>query len=102
LYDLRAGDWDTELVEQAELDAAKLPPIRPAAHEIGPLTPHAAEALDLSTGCGVVVGTGDEHGAALGAGAVTPGVMVDVTGTAEPVAVPSTELVLDEQRLVET
>ena len=28
--------------------------------------------------------------------------MVDVTGTAEPVAVPSRELVLDEQRLVET
>ena len=102
LYDLRAGDWDLELVEQAELDPGKLPPIRPAAEVIGPLTSQAADALDLSTRCGVVVGTGDEHGAALGAGAVAPGVMVDVTGTAEPVAVPSAELVLDEQRLVET
>ena len=33
----------------------------------------AAEALGLSTRCHVAVGTGDEHGAALGAGAVSPG-----------------------------
>jgi xylulokinase len=102
LYDLRAGDWDLELVEQAELDADKLPPIRPAVEVIGSLRPQAADALGLSTRCRVAVGTGDEHGAALGAGAVHPGVMVDVTGTAEPVAVPSDELVLDEERLVET
>jgi xylulokinase len=102
LYDLRSGDWDLELVELAGLDAAKLPPIRPAVEVIGALRPQAAEALGLSTRCRVAVGTGDEHGAALGAGAVAPGVIVDVTGTAEPVAVPSTELVLDDLRLVET
>ena len=102
LYDLRSGDWDGELAELAGLDAAKLPPILPAAEVIGPLRAEAAEALGLSVNCRVAVGTGDEHGAALGAGAVGPGVMVDVTGTAEPVAVPSNELVLDEERLVET
>jgi xylulokinase len=102
LYDLRSGGWDLELVEQAGLDPAKLPPIRPAAEIIGSLRPRAADALGLSPRCLVAVGTGDEHGAALGAGAVSPGVIVDVTGTAEPVAVPSRELVLDEERLVET
>ena len=102
LYDLRSGDWDLEVIEQAGLDPDKLPPILPAVDVLGPLRPQAAEALGLSTRCQVAVGTGDEHGAALGAGAVTPGVMVDVTGTAEPVAVPATELVLDEERLVET
>ena len=102
LYDLRSGDWDFDLVEQAGLDADKLPPILPAADVIGPLRPEAAEALGLSRTCRVAVGTGDEHGAALGAGAVGPGVVVDVTGTAEPVATPSDEFVLDEERLVET
>jgi xylulokinase len=102
LYDLRSGGWDHELVEAAELDAAKLPPILPATNIIGSLRPEAAEALDLSPRCRVAVGTGDEHGAALGAGAVSPGMIVDVTGTAEPVVVPSGELVLDEKRLVET
>jgi xylulokinase len=102
LYDLRSGDWDLELVERARLDPDKLAPILPATEVIGPLRPEAADALGLSTHCLVAVGTGDEHGAALGAGAVCPGVMVDVTGTAEPVAAPSMELVLDEERLVET
>lgn len=102
LYDLVARDWSGELVEHAGLDAALLPEIRPAGELIGPLRPEAAAALGLSTRCQVAVGTGDEHGAALGAGAVRPGIVVDVTGTAEPVAVPALEPVLDELRLVET
>ena len=50
----------------------------------------------------MIVGTGDDHAGAVGAGALEPGVTVDVTGTAEPVAVPSREPVVDEQRLLET
>jgi xylulokinase len=48
------------------------------------------------------VGTGDEHAATLGAGAVGQGVIVDVTGTAEPVTAPADAVVLDPERLVET
>jgi xylulokinase len=102
LYDLISRDWCDELVGRAGLDVARLPAIRPACEVIGPLRAGAAEALGLSTRCRVAVGTGDDHGAALGAGAVTRGIVVDVTGTAEPVAVPSREPVLDDQRLVET
>jgi len=69
---------------------------------IGPLRREVAEQLGLSPRCQVVVGTGDEHAAAVGAGALAPGVVVDVTGTAEPVAVPSSDVVLDDERLVET
>jgi xylulokinase len=102
LYDLISRDWCRDLVGHAGLDPALLPPIRPACEVIGRLRAQAAERLELSTRCRVAVGTGDDHGAALGAGAVTPGIVVDVTGTAEPVATPSTELVLDDLRLVET
>ena len=102
LYDLASRGWCRELVELAGLDESQLPAIRPAREVIGPLLPEAADELGLSTRCHVAVGTGDDHGAALGAGAVAPGIVVDVTGTAEPVAVPSRELVLDELRLVET
>ena len=102
LYNLASRDWCPELVELAGLDRSQLPAIRPAREVIGPLRSRVADELGLSTRCHVAVGTGDDHGAALGAGAVAPGVVVDVTGTAEPVAVPSRELVLDERRLVET
>jgi xylulokinase len=102
LYDLASREWSSELVELAGLERSKLPAIRAAHDVIGPLRRRVADQLGLSPRCHVAVGTGDDHGAALGAGAVGPGIVVDVTGTAEPVAVPSRELVLDELRLVET
>lgn len=102
LYDVRKRAWSDELIAHAGLDPDRLPPIRSAADVIGPLRQAVADALGLSVHCQVVVGTGDDHGAALGAGALGPGVVVDVTGTAEPVAVPSAEVVLDSERLVET
>ena len=102
LYNLAARNWCSELVGLAGLDQARLPSIRAAREVIGSLRSDVAERLGLSTRCQVAVGTGDDHGAALGAGAVAPGIIVDVTGTAEPVAVASRELVLDDLRLVET
>jgi xylulokinase len=102
LYDLGARAWSARLVGLAGLDGDKLPPIHAATEVIGRLRRAAADELDLDTGCRVVVGTGDDHAAALGAGALGPGVVVDITGTAEPVVVPSAEVVVDEQRLVET
>lgn len=102
LYDLISRDWCQELVDHAGLDMARLPAIRPSCEVIGQLRPQAADALDLPRSCCVAVGTGDEHAAALGAGALAPGIVVDVAGTAEPVAVPSREAVIDEKRLVET
>ena len=63
------------------------PPIHPAGAVLGTLRAEVADALGLSRHCRVIVGTGDDHAGALGAGALAPGVIVDVTGTAEPVAV---------------
>jgi xylulokinase len=80
LYDLEARDWSGELVEAAGLEARHLPGIAPAHAVIGRLRGEAAEQL----------------------GAVGPGVLVDVTGTAEPVAIPATTVIIDDERLVET
>jgi xylulokinase len=69
---------------------------------IGTLRPEVADRFGLAARSRVVAGTGDDHAAALGAGAIRPGTLVDVTGTAEPVAVPATEIVIDSDHLVET
>jgi xylulokinase len=102
LYDLALGGWCDELIGLAGLDAERLPAISSACEVIGRLRPQAADALGLSPACRVAVGTGDDQAAALGAGAVAPATAVDVTGTAEAVAAPSLEPMLDEQRLLET
>jgi xylulokinase len=102
LYDLRTGDWDEALLRAADVDPARLARIRPAGEVAGNLTAQAAEALGLTRQCAVVIGTGDEHGACVGAGAIVPGLVADVTGTAEPVAVTAPGPVFDPQRVVET
>jgi xylulokinase len=102
LYDVRRRAWCEALMASAGLDLERMPAIRRAGDLVGPLRATVAEQLGLSSRCQVVVGTGDDHAAALGAGALGPGVVVDVTGTAEPVAVPSADAVLDDERLVET
>lgn len=102
LYDVKAGAWDEAMLHASGIDPAVLAPIRPAAEIAGTLTAQAADALGLTTRCAAVVGTGDEHGACVGAGAITPGLVADVTGTAEPVAVTAPGPVFDSEHVVET
>ena len=102
LYDIVAGDWSQPLADAAGLDLALFPEIAPAGRVGGTLTRATAADLGLSPDCAVVVGTGDEHAAAVGAGALGPGIIVDIVGTAEPVGAVADEPVFDPRRLVET
>jgi len=102
LYDVIARKWAEPLLEASGVDPDLLVPIAPSHQLAGRLRPEIAEILGLTEGCEAVVGTGDDHAAALGAGVVAPGALVDVTGTAEPVAAVPPEAVLDPERLVET
>ena len=102
LYDVTTRGWSPEMLEASGLDAERLGTIASAADVAGTLRPEAAEALGLTGATRVVVGTGDEHGAALGAGGIRPRVVVDITGTAEPVAAAATTPVIDDTGLVET
>jgi xylulokinase len=101
-YDVSARDYSAEMLAAAGVDPALMPPVRPADEVVGTLTPQAAETLGLTTACQVVVGTGDEHGACVGAGGVTRDIVVDIAGTAEPVCVGSDQPLIDETGLVET
>jgi xylulokinase len=102
LYDVRARAWSDELIDAAGLDLDKLPELGAAHDPAGTLLPAVAEELGLSTACTVLVSTGDDHAACLGAGGVEPGVVVDIVGTAEPVGVASDSPVFDRTRLLET
>jgi xylulokinase len=102
IYDVSSGNWDPAMLDATGIDPDVLAPIRPADQVAGTLTADAAEALGLTRQCAVVVGTGDEHGACVGAGAIEPGLVADVTGTAEPVAVTAPGPVFDTERVVET
>ncbi|HEX7222440.1 MAG TPA: FGGY family carbohydrate kinase [Candidatus Limnocylindrales bacterium] len=102
LYDVTTRDWSPRLLAATGLSAGLLGRVAAAADIAGPLTSAAAQRLGLSESCLVVVGTGDEHGAALGAGVIRPGIICDIVGTAEPVGVAALEPLVDETGLVET
>jgi xylulokinase len=79
-----------------------LPTVRPSTDVVGTVRPDVAADLGLPSTCAVVVGTGDEHAASVGAGAIESGVVVDVTGTAEPVTTVAAQPVRDPLGVVET
>ncbi|MFV0427370.1 MAG: xylulokinase [Beutenbergiaceae bacterium] len=101
-YDIRARDYSDEMLAAARIDRALMPAVQEADEVVATLLPHAAQALGLSTQCQVVVGTGDEHGACVGAGGVTEDIVIDIAGTAEPVCVGSNAPLIDDTMLVET
>ncbi len=102
LYDVTQRSWSREMLAAADLDDRLLGRISPPLAVAGSLRPEAARGLGLAPTTRVVVGCGDEHAACLGAGLVVPGPICDVSGTAEPVATATAELVLDETGLLET
>jgi xylulokinase len=61
-----------------------------------------AQRLGLTEQTLVTVGGGDEHVAALGAGVLRPGLVMDIAGTAEAVGLASKDLAFDPSRLVES
>jgi xylulokinase len=102
LYDIERRCWSEELLEAAGLSAPQLGEVAEAADVAGPLTPDAAGRLGLTTACRVLVGTGDDHAGAIGAGVIAPGLIGDMTGTAEPVTTCSPLAVRDARQVVET
>jgi xylulokinase len=102
LMDVRRKEWSRELCDLFQVPMDRLPPIYPANQGLGTLRPGAAEALGLKPDTLLVLGCGDEHAACLGAGVLTPGLVCDITGTAEPVAAASPQPIFDETGLVET
>lgn len=102
LMDVRTRTWSPQMCDLFEIPIRLLPPIYPANHVIGTLKPDVADQLGLSPRTKVVLGSGDEHAACLGAGVIQPGLVCDIAGTAEPVCASSQSAIFDESGLIET
>jgi sugar (pentulose or hexulose) kinase len=85
LFDVSAGAWSEELLAAAGVAAERLPPVLAAGAAAGALDERAAAATGLDAGLPVAVGGPDGSMGALGSGAASPGVTVDVAGTTDVV-----------------
>jgi xylulokinase len=102
LMDVRSRQWSPELCHYFEIDPERLAPIYPATQDMGRMRSQVSEELGLDPHTRVILGSGDEHSACLGAGVVEPGLVCDIAGTAEPVCAASSEPLFDNTGLVET
>jgi xylulokinase len=102
LMDVRTREWSPQMCDIFEIPMRSLPPIYPATHVLGTLRRKIAEQLGLRPSTKVILGSGDEHAACMGAGVTRPGLVCDIAGTAEPVCASSQTALFDDSRLVET
>ena len=87
LFDVRRRAWSPELLRLAGLPQSLLPPAYPSGEIVGRVSREAAEATGLPEGIPVAAGGHDHLCAALAAGVIQPGPMLDSAGTAEPMMV---------------
>jgi xylulokinase len=97
LYDLRAGDWSTAILDAIGLDPALLPELHASTDVIGGVTPLAAEETGLAPGTPVVIGAGDGMCAAVGAGVVAEGSAYNYVGSSSWIGLASREPIYDPQ-----
>ena len=102
LMDVRTKAWSPEMCGSFEIEIERLTPILSSMTDMGTLRPEVASEMGLSPSTRVILGSGDEHAACLGAGVMKPGLVCDIAGTAEPVCVASVTPIFDPSGLVET
>ena len=81
LFDLAARDWSSDVVTALGIDPAWLPRTHEGTTVTGVVSTEAAAATGLRPGTPVVAGGGDQAAAAVGVGAVEPGVASLSLGT---------------------
>ena len=100
-YDVEHGCWSRELLELLEIPAAWMPPLRGSDERVGELLETYANRLGIRRAF-VTAGAGDNAGAALGTGALTPGTCNISLGTSGTVLIPCDSYKTDPQNALHT
>jgi xylulokinase len=87
LFDVSRRAWSDYLFAFSDLPKRLMPPVLPSGQVIGWVTAEAARMTGLREGTPVVTGGHDHICAALAAGVIAPGPVLDSSGTTEPLMV---------------
>ena len=89
LRNYSTGEWYQPLCDICGVEPAQFPEVKSGQSLHGEVSPEAAEVTGLRPGTPVMAGTVDSAAAALEAGAVEPGVGVEMTGTSSVLTMPN-------------
>jgi xylulokinase len=88
LFDVVAGQWARDVVEQCGLTMEQMPPLSASHQVVGTLTAKAADELGLPPNIPVATGSADLPAQALGHGITAPGTVLVTVGTGGQVFTP--------------
>lgn len=97
LFDIRKKEWSDDILNELELPIAMLPELHASTEIAGRVTREGAVATGLREGTLVVFGGGDGSCAAVGAGAVKPGIAYNAIGTSSWISVVSSTPFMDPE-----
>ncbi|MEL7474512.1 MAG: FGGY-family carbohydrate kinase, partial [Planctomycetota bacterium] len=95
LLDPRSRTWNTRVLERLEIELDTLPDLAESGTPIGAVTAWAAEATGLPEGTPIVIGSGDNQTASVGAGVLNAGETLIILGTSGVVLGPCDEAAPD-------
>ncbi len=96
------GDWDERLLAPLEIDRGKLPDITPSTTVVDELTDRSSRRLGLPKGIPVVIGANDTTCAAVGAGVLNAGDIMNTSGTVEILVVSLEKPLVSRNHLLRT
>ena len=81
------GDWIEEFCQELEIPLGKLPPVIPCLKIVGSVTREVADETGIRSGTPVLMGSNDTSSAALGAGVLESGQILNISGSGELLAI---------------
>ena len=98
LMDIRHAKWSEEILDITGLPSEILPELKGSWDYAGEVSEEAARVTGLRRGTPVAVGAGDICATALGAGAINPGQLTAIIGTAGIYELTTDKLILDDEK----
>lgn len=98
LFDVSKRQWADNILAELGINKEILPTVRPATEKAGVVSRTTSELTGLQDGTPVIVGGPDGTVGTIGAGLVSPGVTVDLIGTADVIFHAAAEPHLDPGR----
>lgn len=77
------SDWSEEIARRLEIPVGKLPPVVPSTEIVGKVTREVARNTGIRFGTPVMMGSNDTSSAAVGAGVLKSGQILNISGSSE-------------------
>lgn len=98
-FDVTKKEWSRELLDEAEISEELFADVFPSGRRVGEVCSKAAKETGLARTTAVVTGGHDQPCGALGVGVISPGPVMDATGTIEAIAVAMRKPLLNKRML---